>query len=331
LKSRSADYLSIIEAAYASSPSDDEWVQGIADTARPILDQGHGVHVWTYDARDAAAYRLDAFGQAGGDRSLEAGARDFVSTLSQEVAEVLFPPSPPVELMHRVFQRVAPSPRMAKVLDREKIDDAIGVRGHNPDGRGVVLAAITTGLASLPPRVSWALTRVAPHLSAAARLRFEQGPLSRLESAHAIFSQKGRLEHLGPDAGPDGERALPGAVERRLAASSTRDDPERALELWGALIAGRWSIVDHVDRDGKRFILAKKNTPDVPNPAALTPAERLVLLYAAWGHSNTLISYETGFSASTVSTRLRGALRKLRVKSRAELGLLLHGHRPSTR
>ena len=54
-------------------------------------------------------------------------------------------------------------------------------------------------------------------------------------------------------------------------------------------------------------------------PAALTPNERLVVVYAVWGHSTKLIAYEVGFSPAAVSSLLSAALRKLRLRSRAEL------------
>jgi DNA-binding CsgD family transcriptional regulator len=317
------DYLAIVEAAYESSGTDDEWVRGIAERAQPTLDQGHGVHVWTYDVHDLKDPRLCAFAQVGGPHSIEVGARQFIAAVSAEVARILFPPSPPVEILSRVFERVAPTPEMLQALQHEGLGDAIGVRGHNPDGRGLVLAAATAGAATLAPRVAGALTRVAPHLAAAARLRFGPRPHSHVDSAEAVFSPKGRLQHLASDLGTHAARILPEAVAGRLAANTTREDPRRALELWRALIAGKWSIVDHVDTDGKRFILAKRNPPGVRDPAALTESERLVLLYASWGHSNKLIAYETGFSASTVSIQLRSALRKLRLKSRAELSRIL--------
>jgi DNA-binding NarL/FixJ family response regulator len=313
------DYLAIVEAAYDSSGTDDDWVRGIAEAAQPVLDQGHGTHAWAYDATELAKSRICAFAQVGGGRSIEAGSRAFVAALPPPFARVFFPPSPPVELMHRVFQKVPPTLEMIRAMQDAGIDDAIGVRGHNHDRRGVVLAAATSGPARLAPRAAWALSRVAPHLAAAARLRFGPRPQSQVDGAEAVFSSIGRLQHVMSTTDVHAARILPEAVAGRLAANATREDPRKALELWCALIAGRWSIVDHVDTDGKRFILAKRNPPGVRDPAALTESERLVLLYASWGHSNKLIAYETGFSASMVSIQLRGVLRKLRLKSRIEL------------
>lgn len=109
---------------------------------------------------------------------------------------------------------------------------------------------------------------------------------------------------------------------RHLARGLRKEECLRALQLWRALVAGRWSLVDHVDRDGKRFVLARRNAANVREPSDLTPNERLVALYAASGHTNALIAYELGLSPATTSGLLRSAMRKLRVKSAAELAQL---------
>ena len=314
------DYLAVVEAAYASCAEDADWLQGIAEAALPILDQGRGVHVWSYDARAPAAERMRGWGQAGCHPDMESGARRFVAALPAEIVPIFFPARPPVESLRWVLAHVPPSPEMINAMAGAGVGDALALRGHSPDGKGLNLSATTAGPAKVPARAKWALTRIALHLAAAARLRFDAPVESRLDNADAIFTPRGRLEHLAePKKDPSTARVLPNAVERRLAANAVRADPNRALELWRALIAGRWSIVDHLDRDGKRFILAKSNTPGVHEPAALTSTERLVLVYASWGHSNKVIAYETGFSPAAVSMYLHQALRKLRLRSRADL------------
>jgi DNA-binding CsgD family transcriptional regulator len=89
-----------------------------------------------------------------------------------------------------------------------------------------------------------------------------------------------------------------------------------------ALVAGRWSLVERCDRDGKRFLLARKNVPEVHEPGALAPAERRVAALLAMGHSQKLVSYELGLGAAAVSQLARAALRKLGVRSRSELVVL---------
>jgi DNA-binding NarL/FixJ family response regulator len=96
-------------------------------------------------------------------------------------------------------------------------------------------------------------------------------------------------------------------------------DPERALATWRGLVAGRWSLVDRFEADGRRFIIAHPNAPDAPDPRALTPRERQVAGYVALGQSNKLIAYELGISPSTVGVLVGRAAKKLGAKSRAAL------------
>ena len=92
-----------------------------------------------------------------------------------------------------------------------------------------------------------------------------------------------------------------------------------ALELWRGLLAGRWTLVDHFDSDGRRFVLARKNDPSVPEPRALSPRQRQVVFYASLGWSNKEISYALGLSENTVSAHLAQSLSKLGIATRAEL------------
>src|SRR5689334_15941551 len=89
--------------------------------------------------------------------------------------------------------------------------------------------------------------------------------------------------------------------------------------VWQALIAGRWSIVDHFDSDGRRFLIAHRNQPEVTAPAPLTAREAQVFRAAALGHPKKLIAYELGIALSTVATHLRNAAARLGVHTRVGL------------
>jgi DNA-binding CsgD family transcriptional regulator len=90
-------------------------------------------------------------------------------------------------------------------------------------------------------------------------------------------------------------------------------------EIWKGLVAGRWSLVDHVDTDGKRFLLAMKNTPNVDKRADLTPRERRVSSLAAMGHRDKEIAYMLGLSPASITASLHRARAKLGAKTRADL------------
>jgi DNA-binding NarL/FixJ family response regulator len=85
------------------------------------------------------------------------------------------------------------------------------------------------------------------------------------------------------------------------------------------MVDGRWTLVERVDTDGKRLLLAKRNQPDSVADSALTERERSVVERASLGGSLRHVAYELGVAESTVSETLSRALKKLGIKTRAEL------------
>jgi DNA-binding NarL/FixJ family response regulator len=142
------------------------------------------------------------------------------------------------------------------------------------------------------------------------------------DDTESILAPRGRVLHAAGDAKHKARReSLVEAVVRRERARGQlrRTDPEEAAQLWSVLVSGRWSIIDFVDRDGKRMLLARKNPVKGPDVLALDDDERDVVWLATLGHSRKYIAYELGLAAATVTRRLGSALQKLRVGSRREL------------
>ena len=93
-------------------------------------------------------------------------------------------------------------------------------------------------------------------------------------------------------------------------------DPANAAELWRLFETGRWSVVDGVDRDGVRYLLACESDSE---DRALTLRERQVVKQASLGDSNKVIAYDLGVATSTISTHLARAAAKLGLRSRAAM------------
>jgi DNA-binding NarL/FixJ family response regulator len=146
------------------------------------------------------------------------------------------------------------------------------------------------------------------------------------ESSHqqpdAILNPDGRVAHAEKAA--QGKQALSalkdGAkAQDRARGSLRRRNGDEALAIWEGLIAGRWSLVDHVDSDGRRYLLAHRNDPRAPDVRGLTLRERQVLGYVAAGHSNKVIAYEMGLTQSTVAGHLARARQKVNLPSLAAI------------
>ncbi|HEY1693824.1 MAG TPA: helix-turn-helix transcriptional regulator [Polyangiaceae bacterium] len=195
------------------------------------------------------------------------------------------------------------------------VADSIGLISADPNGLRHVACVAVDRVLSLDTRTRRLLTRVAAHLGAGGRLRADRrGP----DGADAILSPEGRLLHTAVQRCGSTDSVVDG-FRRRDFARQSRHDAEKALEVWQGLVDGRWSIVDHVDTDGKRFVLAMKNAPEVDPREGLPPEERRVAALAAMGHRDKEIAYMLGITPAAVAASLRRVRAALRVKTRAEL------------
>jgi DNA-binding CsgD family transcriptional regulator len=143
-----------------------------------------------------------------------------------------------------------------------------------------------------------------------------------VERAEAIVAPDGEVHHaIGAAKTPDSISALRSGTRaiEKARGKLREESPERALGIWKGLVVARWTLVDHVESDGRRFVLAQENEPDDSSRAALSPREHQVLANAALGRSNKEIAYALGIGHSTVRVLLTRAAKKLGSKNRAEL------------
>ncbi|MEM7137335.1 MAG: LuxR C-terminal-related transcriptional regulator [Myxococcota bacterium] len=173
--------------------------------------------------------------------------------------------------------------------------------------------------------------RLTVHIAAADRLRrgLEHNPMEgrTLDDfdpaavSQAIFDPKTfRVAHANALKGPAIEVLRDKArLADRARGSLSKTNPEEALEIWQGLVRGKWSLVDWFDSDGRRFVLARPNAPDLGDPRGLSEREMQVATFAATGESGKRIGYRLGISTGHVSSVLRSVMRKLDVKSQSEL------------
>ena len=97
------------------------------------------------------------------------------------------------------------------------------------------------------------------------------------------------------------------------------ETPEQTV--WRGLLSGRWTLVDHFDAGGRRFIIARGKAVAAARlpPARLTDRERDACARAAAGCANKVIAADLGVAISTVGMLLLRATRKLRGASREDL------------
>lgn len=315
--------ISLIESAYRLDLPTESWLEGIAAAASEALGSKQGAMAFRYDASSKDWIHVNSLAMSG-------LAPEFVGAFFNQ------PDWPPevrqgiIRALHAVrfgstmalFERVGGAAVMQQLLDRYGIDDLLAIKGLDPLGRGCGLL-VATSRARYSPRTTHLWHRLAAHISAGNRLRSAldalaaAGVVDPVNRAEAVLSPNGNVDHATGAAEPRAARqALRDALVRIDQARSVRDDAHQSVELWRGLVAGRWSLVEHFERDGRRYYLAHKNDPELAPDRALTQRELQVLGYAELGSSNKLIAYALGLSSSTVSTLLAKARRKLGVSKR---------------
>ncbi len=108
---------------------------------------------------------------------------------------------------------------------------------------------------------------------------------------------------------------------RRVVMQLAAPDPARApANEHGKTLAGRWTLIDEFEVEGKRYVLAAADGGARPPRAyRLTTREKQVLALAASGLTNKEIAYELGVTATTVRVLIARAANRLGVLGRHEV------------
>jgi DNA-binding CsgD family transcriptional regulator len=320
----SGDLVGVVEAAYAIEGRDEgAWLRGIAERAAAVVgDASAGAYGLAYDASDVTAFRVSTLATFAVE---DPRIQRFL-----EVDRLrLYRENP--DLVDAIFRKIAYASTTELPFFAEKIAsvyaklvalgvcEILGINGVNVDGRGAHVGVLLNRQASTLPRDI--LARLSTHLGAAYRLRRRLGDAPAIDRADAILEPNGKLTHAVRDAKVKRVRAAlsEAAIHLDKLRAARRRDPERALRAWRALIDARWSLVDHFERDGRRYVLAQRNEPFVGPIELLSDRERQAVALAAMGHPNKMIGYELGIAVSTVGVLLTRACRKLGATSRREL------------
>lgn len=317
-----SDVLSVIEAAYRLDLEEGDWLAGIASAARPLLDRGLGVVAYTIDRGAGGEHAVGPIVAIPNDDRMIEFARGKLGVMPPPVAETLL--AVPLgfgassELTSREAIRAFLSPNAFGAVD------TAGVQGIDISGASVwlVIPSQKSIDVASAERARW--QRVAAHLAAAIRLRRSLARMAisprELDSASAILETDGRVAEAKPEVESSLDTLRRFAVDVDRARGRTRREaPDEALELWRGLCDGLWTLIEHFDGDGRRYLVARQNDPLVREDRALTKRELQVVAFAAFGHGDKLIAYELGIDESTVQSHLSSAMRKLGVPTRLDL------------
>jgi DNA-binding NarL/FixJ family response regulator len=105
----------------------------------------------------------------------------------------------------------------------------------------------------------------------------------------------------------------------RVRSRKPGSDQRAAISRWKSFVADRWTMLDHYESDGKRFVLAMENRPKPPSLGLLSQREHQVLSLALLGLKNKQIAQRLGLAHSTVRVLFARAATKVGARSRKEL------------
>jgi DNA-binding CsgD family transcriptional regulator len=332
------DPIAILEAAYDLTGDEAQWLERLLALSSSALDGGYGVTGWTYDASGPDAVRIRRSASFRATVDIVRSGMNFNDALPAVVRRTVVQiyrtgfvgnvSQAPTALRRAglgaaVVDRFAQS--LADLCHQGSYADGIWVNAQDPTCVGCMLFAPARIRKRPSAREVQKWQRVGAHLMAAFRVRRHFADRLATEAAprpEAVLRPDGKLEHAEGAAKPSLAReSLQRAVVAydRARGGLRRRDPDEAVAIWQALVAGRWSLVDHFDTDGRRFVVAHRNDGIPADGRALTLRERQVLAYAAIGHSNKQIAYDLGLATSTVGWHLTRARSKLRLPSLAAL------------
>jgi DNA-binding NarL/FixJ family response regulator len=316
----------VTRAAYAFSRDLGTWSLGVHEALGPHLDTGLGTLVCVVEFPEKKGLHIRHLASRGGASRVH----HAVVRLSAFLA--------PDRLRESFFNgRVLGSSsghygdeefsRMQARARGSRTRDAAGWCVNDAVDHGLMVVSPSRELLRFPEQPIPVVRRLGSHIATGLRLQRVLGSANFEDPAvEAILDTEGRAQHSV------GMARMSGALEQLrqsvLERSRTKEADLAGDPAWNAVLAGRWSLVDRFDSDGRRFVVAYRNPPGVLDPRRLTPREEGVTALAAIGRSNKEIAGQLGVTQSTVATLLAAALSKLGLSSRTMLPLFwrdLHG------
>jgi DNA-binding NarL/FixJ family response regulator len=330
------DAIAIVEAGYRLDLDDDQWLREVLRASLGAMGWDRGVIGFYLDTRETAASVMSPPIALDAHPLITQAATSAVAMMPRGEQARFFLVGPTVSTGSALMKMLRPSNEAVSAEYRAKLGfgDTFSVRIFDASGIGMAIAGLTSSECVVSPPVARMWRCVASHLGAALRLR--QTLAREVEAPpapEAVLDTDGRVHHAeGAARSKAHQSTLREAVLAMVRArGDARDDGEGALELWQALVAGRWSLVDRFESDGRRYVLARRNPPGARDPRGLSPHERAAVHYLALGHSNKEVAYALGLAEGTIAALAARVYRKLGVRSRPELVERIFGPSPAAR
>jgi DNA-binding CsgD family transcriptional regulator len=312
--------LRLFDAAYTLEDCDTAgWLGRIVEALRWVFDSGRGCYAWTIVPSDRQSHRLGDFATLDFTPEQMAAVPSFHERASGKLLARAYGREPLVTVCETLgWDHYHRSPLVHELMFANRIPDCVGLRIRSGSTR-LVLGGVVHEPGQKPEPVVRFARKLVAVLRPALRLHLTLRVSS--ERPTAMLEPSGRVVHAeGVAREPGAREQLAMAVrahERRN--GMKRKDPRAALELFDGLVAGRWTLVERFESDGRRYLIAYENSPEAAAIRALSPRERDVLVSSATGASLKSIAADLGISQGAAGAYLAAARRKTGSASRAEL------------
>ncbi len=306
-----SDLSRFAEACIADAGSTVAWLERIVLASRPIFERGGGNGAAFAIFRVGDEIELSLNATNGPQEGFTRGEWPGLESPQTRPAFVPFSITQASRLLKRPSLKGLETWDTAMLDIGEAFADCFGAGITGPYGLGVLFTFLGDG--GFDRARLRDLRSMRRHLVSTVHARLT---ISRPEDAEVVVSPDGVLHHSKISQVDGGTRALIGAAARALEKARRRDGGTDGDAIWDELLAGGWSALERVENDGKRYLLLARARA---HPRlALESTEAALLERVRAGKSNKEMASELGLSDTTVSVRLRQALRKLRFKTAVE-------------
>jgi DNA-binding NarL/FixJ family response regulator len=314
----------ILAATYRFQSDPVVWADELHAALGPSLDLGQGTLVGLVGFPDQGVRLEHLRGRAGATRVHQAVVRLSVLLAPGTLRAAFFSGRVLGSSSGRYSQRDFAQLEQRALGTRSR--DAAGFCVNDSVDQGLMVVSPSRERLALPVQPSALVKSLGEHIGTGLRLqRIIRAATLEDPAIEAIFDPDGRTQRA------TGMARMQNALDRLrefVRARARAPAPSEESAAWDAVIAGRWSLIDRFDSDGRRFVVAYRNPPGVLDPRRLTAREEGVTTLAAVGRSNKEIGLDLGISESSASSLLATALAKLGLGSRTLLPIFwrdLHG------
>lgn len=318
MRAKALDVIAPLDAAFELDTDEATWIQRVTDTLMPLLDLGLGTFAWlACPVQKAMPFErlLHLNAPVGGDFVLQ-----MHDDADRDDIALAYPNITGVHSLATLFgpRRYFESPLLRRWIHARKIADAGGLH-ISLGGRTLVAGAVFHEVAAFPRPLKTFGPMLSRRIEAAFRLR--QGLATMGSTPAAVLTPAAQVVHAENEAKSTTvrERLRRAVVAREMARGLREKDPARAFALYEGIVSGRFTILDRFERDGRRYLVAYENPPDVLSSRALTRREREVMWRAAQGEPLKRVAIELGITPSAAAAYFHAARKKTGIRSRNEL------------